>query len=80
MKTRYFTLLVILFIQACGEIKQPPGILAPAIPKQTKMKQVKTWDKDNYHFTALAKFDLNTLLLNSSNSLRVMPGLLVRLY
>jgi len=67
MKTRYLILLVILFLQACGEIKQPPGILAPDIPKQTKMKQVKTWDKDNYHFTALAKFDLKAKVLGKEH-------------
>ncbi len=58
----YIILSLFLFF-ACGEIKQPPGVFAPDIPKQSQVTQAKTWDKNDYHFTALAKFDLQAKVL-----------------
>ena len=58
-----YIILALLLFFACGEIKQPPGVFAPEIPKQTKITDSKTWDKDDYHFTALAKFDLKAKVL-----------------
>lgn len=67
MQNRLIILLSFIFIFACGEIKQPPGVLAPDVPKQTKVQQAKTWNKDVYHFTALAKFDLKAKVLGKEH-------------
>jgi len=56
-------LLILILVSSCGEIKQPPGVLAPDKPVQTKIAQHKTWEKDEYHFTALAKIDLRAKVL-----------------
>ncbi|MEN8193629.1 MAG: hypothetical protein ABFS12_12480 [Bacteroidota bacterium] len=61
---RYFlVILSLLLFFSCGDIKQPPGVLAPDKPKQSNVAETKTWDKDDYHFTALAKFDLQAKVL-----------------
>ena len=59
-----YIILSLLLLLSCGEIKQPPGDLAPDKPKQSYVKRPQTWDLDNYHFTALAKFDLKAKVLS----------------
>lgn len=63
MKSKHFIILSFLLFLSCSEIKQPPGIFAPDKPKQSKIMQPKTWDKNGYHFTALAKIDLRAKVL-----------------
>ena len=58
-----FLLILSIGIISCGEIKQPPGEFAPDVPSQTELVSGKNWDHDEYHFTALAKFDLRAKVL-----------------
>ena len=62
MKNILFILSLFLFF-ACGEMKQPPGVFAPDIPIQKNISTAKTWDKSDYHFTALATFELRAKVL-----------------
>lgn len=67
MKSKNFIILSFLLFLSCGEIKQPPGVLAPDVPKQTKVQQTKTWDKNDYHFIALEEFDLKAKVLGKEH-------------
>ena len=56
-------LLSITLLFSCSEIKQPPGVLAKAPPKQTKLVQSKVWERDEYYINALAQFELKAKVL-----------------
>lgn len=57
------SILLILILISCSEIKQPPGILAEEQPKQTSLSKPKSWDLDDFHFVALANFELKAKVL-----------------
>jgi len=59
-------LILIIFI-SCGEVKHPPGILVNDIPKQTNLSSAKSWDKNDYHFRALAGFELRARVLGKES-------------
>ncbi len=63
MKNNLIFILSLFLFFSCGEIKQPPGVFAPDIPIQENIATSKTWDKNDYHFTALAKFELRAKVL-----------------
>ena len=52
------------FLFRTKEIKQPPGILAPNKPIQKVMPIKKTWEKDDFLYTAIANFEINTRVLS----------------
>ena len=57
------SILLLLILISCSEIKQPPGILAEEQPKQTSLSEPKSWDLDDFHFVALANFELKAKVL-----------------
>jgi hypothetical protein len=55
--------LVLYDLCSEGETTHPPGILAPGQPRQTVLDKPKTWEKDGYLITALARFSLQARLI-----------------
>ncbi len=45
-------------------LRHPPGVLVPNSPVQTPVVDAKTWTKDHYTFTPLAKFELTARVLS----------------
>ncbi|MDA3859982.1 MAG: hypothetical protein PF445_02035 [Melioribacteraceae bacterium] len=57
-------LLILLFLLSCtSEIKQPPGVLAKNLPKQSALIQSQVWERDEYFINAIAKFELKAKVL-----------------
>lgn len=54
----------LFFLFRTKEIKQPPGILAPDQPKQTKLKKPETWQVDDYNFNAILNFETTSKVLS----------------
>lgn len=48
-------------------IKYPAGITAIENPKQTNLATNKTWDKDEFHFKALAEYKIKARILSRNN-------------
>jgi hypothetical protein len=58
------TILFLLFIFSCSEIKQPPGILAKEEPKQTPITQAQVWEKNEYYINAIAQIEFKAKVLS----------------
>lgn len=52
------------FIFRTKEIKQPPGILVSSIPTQESLSQKKVWEKNDFIYTAVAKYKINLKVLS----------------
>lgn len=48
-------------------ITYPAGVTAPAQPKQTNLAASKTWDKNEFHFKALAEYEIKARVLSRNN-------------
>ena len=57
------SIVFVLLIISCSEIKHPPGVLVEAQPIQTNITYEKIWEKDGYNFKALAEFELEGKVL-----------------
>ena len=60
---KLISISLFLILLSCSEIKHPHGLLAENPPKQTPLLQPKTWDLDDFHFVALANFELKAKVL-----------------
>lgn len=47
------------------ELRHPPGVLAPEPPVQVTMSDSKEWEKDEFHFTRLASFEMRARVLHT---------------
>jgi len=48
-------------------ITYPAGITAPENPKQNNLPEIKIWDKDEFHFKALAEYKIKARVLSRNN-------------
>lgn len=58
-------IIIYLFIPE-KEINYPPGILITEQPVQNSVAGLKTWQKDEFHFTALAEFRIKARVLSTN--------------
>ena len=54
------------FIFRTSEVIQPPGILAPNKPSQTKVTANKSWELDDFNFLPIANFSVKARVLSIS--------------
>ena len=72
MKKIIITLMILIpialyFFWPEKVIEYPAGVTAPGEPKQVNMVQPKVWDKDEFHFKALAEYDIKARVLSRNN-------------
>ena len=57
-----------VWIYMSGDVPQPPGVLAPAEPRQVDIMP-RTWERQGTRFTALAHFDVYARVLSTNHYL-----------
>lgn len=64
----FLVILILVYIYWPEKvIKYPEGITAPGQPKQVSLFESKVWTIDEYHFNALAAYDIKARVLSRNN-------------